>query len=189
MAIKIKIGSKPAPPKIERNFELKIRKTLDGNLMIFDHADIDIVILPTKNKVLALPKETMTDAVYGAQNRLFAHLKRKGVIDLTSVQGAMFMAPWRLSSQSPMRAWNQLKWFSSTSIPLLRKSVPTSTLLEATSIRQMNCIRTLTISTQQSWEMCPIQITRALSSRDMSEILMDYRNYIKFRGDSWAAYM
>ena len=87
MAIKIKIGSKPAPPKIERNFELKIRKTLDGNLMIFDHADIDIVILPTKNKVLALPKETMTDAVYGAQNRLFAHLKRKGVIDLTSVQG------------------------------------------------------------------------------------------------------
>jgi len=87
MAIKIKIGSKPPAPKVERKFELKIRKSLDGNLMIFDHADIDIVIMPSQNKVLALPKEAMTDQAYGAQNRLFAHLKRKGVIDLASVQG------------------------------------------------------------------------------------------------------
>ena len=87
MAIKIKIGSKPSPPKIERKFELKIRKSLEGNLMIFDHADIDIVIMPTQNKVLTFPKETMTDAAYGAQNRLFAHLRRKGVIDFSSVQG------------------------------------------------------------------------------------------------------
>lgn len=88
MAIKIKIGkSKPEPKPIERTFELKIRKSLDGNLMIFDHADIDIVIMPTQNKILTMPKETMTDAAYGAQNRLFAHLKRKGVIDFASVQG------------------------------------------------------------------------------------------------------
>lgn len=89
MAIKIKIGSKAkAPlPKVERTFELNIRKSLDGNLMIFDHADIDIVIMPTQNKVLTVPKETMTDAVYGAQNRLFTHLRKKGVIALDSVQG------------------------------------------------------------------------------------------------------
>ena len=88
MGIKIKIGgSKSEPQKIERKFELKIRKSIDGNLMIFDHADIDIIIMPTENKVLALPKETMTDAAYGAQNRLMAHLKRKGVITLGSVQG------------------------------------------------------------------------------------------------------
>ena len=55
--------------------------------MIFDHADIDIIIIPSQNKVLTLPKETMTDAAYGAQNRLFAHLKRTGVISLESVQG------------------------------------------------------------------------------------------------------
>ena len=81
MAIKIKIGTKNKPEPIIRKFELKIRKSLDGNLMIFDHADIDIVIMPSKKKVLALPKETMSDAAYGAQNRLFAHLKRKGVVD------------------------------------------------------------------------------------------------------------
>lgn len=85
MAIKIKIGTKPKP--VTKTFELEIRKSLDGNLMIFDHADIDIVIMPSKSKILALPKETMTDAAYGAQNRLMAHLKRKGLIDLASIQG------------------------------------------------------------------------------------------------------
>jgi len=89
MAINIKIGgtSEQEQPKLTHTFELKIRKSLDGNLMIFDHADIDIIIIPSQNKVLTLPKETMTDAAYGAQNRLFAHLKRKGVISLESVQG------------------------------------------------------------------------------------------------------
>lgn len=87
MAIKIKIGTKKKPELVTRKFEMNIRKSLDGNLMIFDHADIDIVIMPSKKKVLALPKETMSDAVYGAQNRLFSHLRRKGIIDLASVQG------------------------------------------------------------------------------------------------------
>ena len=35
---------------------LKMRKTLDGNLMIFDHPEIDIVILPKKKKVVTFPK-------------------------------------------------------------------------------------------------------------------------------------
>ena len=85
MGIKIKIGRTRKP--VMKAFELQIRRSLDGNLMIFDHADIDIVIMPSKKKVLALPKETMTDAAYGAQNRLMSHLKRKGLIDLTSIQG------------------------------------------------------------------------------------------------------
>jgi len=87
MGIKIKIGKSKVTEPVTRKFELKIRKSLDGNLMIFDHADIDIVIMPSKKKILTLPKEIMTDAVYGAQNRLMAHLRRKGVIDVASVQG------------------------------------------------------------------------------------------------------
>ncbi len=87
MGIRIKIGKSQEPKPVTKKFELKIRQSLDGNFMIFDHADIDIVIMPSKKKVLALPKEIMSDAVYGAQNRLFTHLRRKGVIDLASVQG------------------------------------------------------------------------------------------------------
>jgi hypothetical protein len=88
MGIKIKIGKSQKVDPFVRKFELKIRKSLDGNLMIFDHADIDIVVMPSKNKVLALPKETMGDAVYGAQNRLFSHLRRKGLIAMDSIQAS-----------------------------------------------------------------------------------------------------
>ena len=58
--------------------------------MIFDHGDIDIVLSPSNNKVLAFPKETMSDLVYGAQNRLFAHLRKKGLVIPESIQGGAF---------------------------------------------------------------------------------------------------
>ena len=85
MAIKIKVGSKASENVI--SVELNIRKSLDGNYMIFDHIDIDIVIMPEEGKVLTLPKELITDHVYGAQNRLFSFLRKKGIIDFASIQG------------------------------------------------------------------------------------------------------
>ena len=85
MAINIKIGSDKEEKKID--VELNIRKTLDGDLMIFDHADIDIVIMLEKKKILTLPKELITDQVYGAQNRLFSYLRKKGIINFDSIQG------------------------------------------------------------------------------------------------------
>jgi|10_taG_2_1085330.scaffolds.fasta_scaffold01319_4 hypothetical protein len=85
MAIKIKVGPKANEKLI--SLELNIRETLDGNYMIFDHIDIDIVIVSDQGKILTLPKELITDQVYGAQNRLFSYLKKKGVIDMSSIQG------------------------------------------------------------------------------------------------------
>ena len=86
MTVKVKIGAK-AEKESKVSIELDIRKTLDGDYMIFDHHDIDIVIMPEKKKVLTLPKELITDQVYGAQNRLFSFLKKKGVLDVASIQG------------------------------------------------------------------------------------------------------
>ena len=86
MTIKVKIGSKADEDKIV-SVKLNIRKSLDGNYMIFDHADVDIVIMPEQSKILTLPKELITDQVYGAQNRLFSFLKKKGIVDLASIQG------------------------------------------------------------------------------------------------------
>lgn len=65
---------------------------MSGDLMIFDHGDIDIVLSPAKNKVVVFPKDTMTDLVYGAQNRLFAHLRKKGIIVAESIQAGAFTA-------------------------------------------------------------------------------------------------
>lgn len=67
--------------------ELNARSTLDGNLAIFDHHDIDIVIMPKESKILTMAKEQMSDEVYDTQNRLFEFLVKKGVVLPDSVQG------------------------------------------------------------------------------------------------------
>lgn len=93
MTIKINIspdaaGVPPAAP--ERKpvvIELDARRTIDGNIMIMDHEDIDIVLIPAKSKCLALAKEMHDDKVYGAQDRLFRFLAKSGVIVLESIQG------------------------------------------------------------------------------------------------------
>ena len=63
---------------------------MNGDLMIFDHGDIDIVLSANNNKVIAFPKETMNDIVYGAQNRLFSHLRKKGLVIPESIQAGSF---------------------------------------------------------------------------------------------------
>ena len=94
MAVTIKIGDEQAPEPVEKaadkpavTVSLNIRKTMDGDLMIFDHADIDIIIMKKKQKVVAFPKDIMSEVVYGAQDRLFKFLMKKGMIQLDSVVG------------------------------------------------------------------------------------------------------
>ena len=88
MAVTVKIGDAVNAPSV--TLELDIRKSMNGDLMIFDHGDIDIVLSASKNKVFAFPKETITDLVYGAQNRLFTFLKSKGLVIPESIQGGSF---------------------------------------------------------------------------------------------------
>jgi hypothetical protein len=68
-------------------FQLMMRKALNGDLMIFDHSDIDIVVMLEKKKIVAFAKDLMTETVYGAESRLFEHLKKKGVVAYDSIQG------------------------------------------------------------------------------------------------------
>jgi hypothetical protein len=78
--IKVTIKPKGPPPTV--TLELDVRKSLSGDLMI--------VLSGKDKKVTAFPKQTMTDFTYGAQNRLFAHLARKGIIMPESIQGASY---------------------------------------------------------------------------------------------------
>ena len=84
MEIKITIGN-----RIQETVTLNARKSLDGNLMIFDHEDIDIVLIKNggNKKVLSFAKAMFSDQVYEAQDRLFKFLRKKGVIAPDSVQG------------------------------------------------------------------------------------------------------
>jgi hypothetical protein len=68
-------------------FKLNLRRALNGDLMIFDHNDIDIIVMTEKNKVVAFAKDLMTEVVYGAESRLFEFLRTKGIIAHDSIQG------------------------------------------------------------------------------------------------------
>ena len=67
--------------------KLKIRKAINGDIMIFDHNDIDIMILKEQKKVVAFAKEMLTDSVYGAETRLFDFLRKRGIVAYDSIQG------------------------------------------------------------------------------------------------------
>ena len=101
MPIKVKIGD--ANQSKEVTLELNIRKSLNGDLMIFDHGDVDIILSQKNNKVVVFPKDTMSDIAYGAQNRLFAHLKRRGIIIPESIQAGSFYGSMEATMQEASR--------------------------------------------------------------------------------------
>ena len=90
MALKLKIT---IDNRVIEKIMLNARKTIDGNIIIRDHPDIDIFILSDTNKIIAMAKEQMDDEVHEAQSRLFKHLLLKGVIEINSIQsGNTFMS-------------------------------------------------------------------------------------------------
>jgi len=99
MAITIRVGNKANRKLV--TLEMDIRKSLSGDLMIFDHGDIDIILSSAQNKVIAFPKEVISDYVYGAQNRLFAHLKKKGIVVAESIQAGSFFGSFEATMQTP----------------------------------------------------------------------------------------
>ncbi len=69
------------------------KKTIDGNIILFGHPDVDIFVMPEKSKVVCMAKDELDDEIYDTQKRLFKFLANKGVIDPMSVQaGNLFMS-------------------------------------------------------------------------------------------------
>tara|TARA_B100000963_G_scaffold358271_1_gene382502 strand:- start:1935 stop:2486 length:552 start_codon:yes stop_codon:yes gene_type:complete len=85
MAISLKIVEGEKEKVV--TLEMQARKSLDGNIMIFDHEEMDIVVFPKTNKVATFAKNDFSEMVYDAQTRLFEFLKRKGVIEYESIRG------------------------------------------------------------------------------------------------------
>jgi len=76
-----------APKKPQVTVKLNARRSLDGNLMIFDHPEIDIVVQSEKRKIITFPTDEFGDHIYATQSRLFDFLQKKGIIELGTVQG------------------------------------------------------------------------------------------------------
>lgn len=63
---------------------LNVRKTMEGNIIVRDHREVDIVISPTSKKIILLPKKTMNEDLYPIQKRFFQHLRENGATILGS---------------------------------------------------------------------------------------------------------
>jgi len=90
--ITIKVNAPESEPAPQTTVELIARKTLDGNILIMDHEEIDIVVYPENKKILALAKESFRHTVYETQERFFKFLWKTGVIDMSSIQAGNIFA-------------------------------------------------------------------------------------------------
>ena len=59
--------------------KLKARKALDGSIIISDHKLMDIVVIPSKNKVLIVPRPGFGQETYFKQKDFFNALNSRGV--------------------------------------------------------------------------------------------------------------
>lgn len=77
----------PEKPKQLFTIKLKARRTLDGNIIVSDHPDVDVVIMPEKMRIIAFSRDNFDDSVYQTQDRLMKYLFKKGAIVFDSVGG------------------------------------------------------------------------------------------------------
>jgi len=83
-------GAPQGPPPSQPagyDFKLDVRRSLDGDMIVRDHPDIDIVVMIQKNKIVAFPKEGLTDEAYLSQDKFFDFLAKKGIVSSESIQG------------------------------------------------------------------------------------------------------
>ena len=89
----VKLKVKEEEPKIKIRVKdrtlvyLQVRRTLDGNYMIYDHPLYDVVLMPRKNKVVTFPKKDTTIDAYSSQDHFFDYMMRHGMILPDTVQG------------------------------------------------------------------------------------------------------
>mgnify|MGYP003625664147 CR=1 FL=1 len=96
MPIKIKLPPEITSPEgkvekkpVQASIFLKIKKTLDGNLLIDDHEYMDIVIVPSDNKIMTMPKPYSEKESYQYQKEFMYDMFKSGVLVVDSTQGGL----------------------------------------------------------------------------------------------------
>lgn len=91
MSVSVLIGDKTIKKSGTKlkdfKFSLDIRQTLGGDYVVYDHPDIDIVVMTKMKKIVAFPKDKISDLTYDTESRLFDYLTKKGIVARDSIQG------------------------------------------------------------------------------------------------------
>ena len=93
MAIQIKVGSaqKEEQKKPQRTIKLNAKKALNGDIIIKDHPELQIIVSRGKNKIITYPKNEMGDQTYHARDDLFSYLSDYGIISREAIQGGVIL--------------------------------------------------------------------------------------------------
>jgi len=91
MSFKINIIRGEKDKEVLKTVEFEARQAVNGDLLIFDHDLVDIVISREKSKITIFPKDETNEEVYHTQDRMLTKLTKAGVVDRTSVRsGSVF---------------------------------------------------------------------------------------------------
>lgn len=77
--------------------EVQMTRSLNGDYMLTEHPDIDIIIMPQKNKLLVLPKEDYNEHVYSLQDSFLKYMTKKGVLLPESISGGNIYGSFQAS--------------------------------------------------------------------------------------------
>ncbi len=89
MAIKISIKNQLPLDVMESEIKsLDMKRSLSGQIMVFNHIDMDIVLDEKQGKITTYTKKDFGELVYKTQNRFFDYLFKKGVILPETIKGS-----------------------------------------------------------------------------------------------------
>lgn len=90
MAYTIRLGQAAKNSKALRDIsiELQVIETLDGNYLVSDHIDFDVIINPKDRKIILYQKDQIdNEYVFDSQMRYVQFMQARGVVNRESVQG------------------------------------------------------------------------------------------------------
>ncbi len=67
--------------------KLDARKTLDNNIIVYDHKFFNVVFVPFKNKIITMPKQHVNRDTYNMQNDYLTFLQEKGAVQNGTIKG------------------------------------------------------------------------------------------------------
>jgi hypothetical protein len=81
--------------------KLNIRKSLNGNIIVYNHESLDIVLIPDKKKILVLPSSIYNDVAWDASSRYLGYLSKKGVLEYDSIRAGNVYGSLEGTYQTP----------------------------------------------------------------------------------------
>ena len=84
------VKSDQQQPSVVKTIAFEARRSVKGDLMIYDHDLIDIVVSKDSLKVTTFPKSENRDESYLVQESLLYHLSKSGILRKSSIRSGSF---------------------------------------------------------------------------------------------------